>query len=75
MVIGLEDVISKGFVGISVVLYDSVVFEHSKLVSHELEVRVDFVEVSSSAIKQIFVALNEVMTLLEHGSEHIECAV
>ena len=68
MVIGFEDGIGKRFIFNSVVANDGIVFEHGKLVSHELQVGVHFVEVTLATDEQILEAADEVAALLEHCS-------
>ncbi len=51
MVVGFEDGISEGFVGVAVIADDNIVFEHSEFISHKLQVEVDLVEVTLSANK------------------------
>ena len=75
MVIGFEDGIGKRFVFYSVVTDNGIVFEHGKLVSHELQIGVHFVEVTLAANEQILEAADEVAALLEHCSQHLEGVV
>jgi hypothetical protein len=75
MVVGFENCIGKGFVCIAIIVDNDIVFQHRKFITHELEIGVDLVQVAMSANEQVFVALDNITTLLKHRSQHVEGTV
>lgn len=72
MVVGFEDSVGEGFVGIAVVIYDDVVFKHCKFVSHKLQIGIHFAQIAFTTYQQILIALNDVAPLLIHSSQHVQ---
>jgi hypothetical protein len=73
--VGLEDGVGVGLACSAVPFVNGLVLQHRELVPHELQVEVHHAQVPLAANQQIFISIDDVAALFEHGSQHVQRTV